>query len=284
MPRLVTVTAVQLGSTRSSTPNENRAHALDMLEKAASGKPDLVVMPEAVAMLCYPDDHPDFTYFDVAEPVPGPTSEAASRIAARYGVNVVIGLIEKRRKGGQNLALVIDRTGATVGRYEKVHEPEICRLDQHALVGDEIPVFDLDFGRIGIFICWDLNYPEMATILSLNGAQLIVFPHLISLGDGTAFPVQLRARAVDNGLPIVAAGMRDEHNHNGTQDGMGPTCILDSEGSIIAQSLEAGPDVVSATVDIDADLPNRRRVLRSRLDLRPALFGKAFADLSDRPR
>ncbi|MGA7304699.1 MAG: carbon-nitrogen hydrolase family protein, partial [Rhodothermales bacterium] len=150
MSRHVTVTAVQLWSTRSSTPDQNRAHALDMLEKAASGKPDLVVMPEAVAMLCYPDDRPDFTYFDVAEPIPGQTSDAACRIAREFNVNVVIGLIELRQNGGQNLCLVIDRSGTIVGRYEKVHEPEICRLEQMALVGNEIPVFDLDFGRIGI--------------------------------------------------------------------------------------------------------------------------------------
>jgi len=251
-----------------------------MLEKAASGRPDLVVLPEAVAMLCYPDDHPDFTYFDVAESIPGPTSERACQIAARFGVNVVIGLIERRENGGQNLALVIDRTGAVVGRYEKIHEPEICRSEQRALVGNKIPVFNLDFGRIGIMICWDLNYPEMAALLAWKGAQLLVFPHLISLGSSSSFPTQLRARALDSGVPLVAAGMRDAHNHNQCRDGLSPTCIVSDDGSVLGKSESAGPDVVTAEIDLESTSANRRRVLRARSDIRPDLFGKEFTDLS----
>ena len=272
MPTHVTVTAIQLWSTRTATPDDNRRHALDMLERAARAKPDLVVLPEAVAMLCYPDDHPDFTYLDVAEPIPGRTSDAACKIAKEHGVNVVIGLIERREAGGQNLALVIDRTGTVVGRYEKLHEPEICRREQKALIGNDVPVFDLDFRRIGIFICWDLNYPELPSILARKGADLLVFPHLISLAGCPHFATRLRVRAIDTGLPLVAAGMRDPHNHNGTQDGMGATVILDAEGSIVAQTLDAGPAVVSATIDLDADGPNRRLVRRAAADARPDIF------------
>ncbi|HUF10542.1 MAG TPA: carbon-nitrogen hydrolase family protein [Rhodothermales bacterium] len=273
MPTPVHIAAVQLWSIRTASPDDNRRHALDMLEKAARDKPDLVVLPEAVAMLCYPDDHPDFTYFDVAEAIPGPTSDAACRIARDFGVNVVIGLIERRESGGQNLALAIDREGSIVGRYEKIHEPEICRLEQNALVGNDVPVFDLDFGRIGIFICWDLNYPELPSLLARKGADLLVFPHLISLADCPHFTTRLRARAVDAALPLVASGMRDPHNHNGTQDGMGATVILDAEGSIIAQTLEAGPDIVSAAINLDADGPNRRLVKRAAKDVRTDIYG-----------
>lgn len=230
-----------------------------MLELAAGQEPDLVVLPEAVAMLCYPDDHPDFTYFDVAESIPGRTSDKAREIAARFGVNVVIGLIERREDGGQNLALVIDRTGTVVGRYEKVHEPEVCRVEQYALVGNEVPVFDLDIGRIGIFICWDLNYPEMTSILASKGAELLLFPHLISLSGDTHYAERIRARAVDAGVPIVAAGMRDEHNHNGTQEGMGATCILDGKGRVVSQSLKAGPDIVTCNLEVPLKAANRER-------------------------
>ena len=272
MSARLTVTAIQLWSTRTAKPDDNRRHALDMLERAARDKPDLVVLPEAVAMLCYPDDHPDFTYLDVAEPIPGSTSDAACKIAREFGVNVVIGLIERRESGGQNLALVIDRDGKVVGRYEKLHEPETCRREQKALVGNDVPVFDLDFGRIGIFICWDLKYPELQSILARKGADLLVFPHLISLAGCPHFATRLRARAIDTALPLIAAGMRDPHNHNGTQDGMGATVILDAEGSIVAQTLEAGPDIVSATVDLDADGPNRSLVRRAAKDARTDLY------------
>jgi len=255
-----------------------------MLEKAASGKPDLVVMPEAVAMLCYPDDRPDFTYLDVAEPIPGQTSDAACRIAREFNVNVVIGLIELRQNGGQNLCLVIDRSGTIVGRYEKVHEPEICRLEQMALVGNEIPVFDLDFGRIGIFICWDLNYPELPSILAAKGTDLLIFPHMISLSSDSNFGLRLRARAADNGLPLVAAGMRDEHNHNGTEPDLGPTCILDANGGVVSASLHPGPDVISAAIELDSDSPSRSRAKRFRKDVRPDVYSKEWKlAAGDRP-
>ena len=91
--REIEIAAVQLWSSTAHTPDDNRAHALVMLDRAARQRPDLVVMPEAVSMLCYPDGRPGFSYRDVAEPVPGPTTEHAARIATEHGVNVVLGLV-----------------------------------------------------------------------------------------------------------------------------------------------------------------------------------------------
>jgi len=250
--RTVRVAAVQLWSSPERTPDENRAHALAMLEAAARERPDLVVLPEAVAMLCYPDGRPDFTYRDVAEPVPGLTTEAATDIARRYGVNVALGLIADNGPDVpcQNTVVVLDRAGRIVGRYDKLHEPEVCRTQQAAGVGHTLPVFDLDFGRVGVFVCWDLLAPEIPALLALRGAELLLFPHLIGLPAARNFAVSLRARAVDNALPVVAAGMRDNGNHSGSQDGLYPTCILDAHGEVIAQTAVAGPDVVTADVPL----------------------------------
>ncbi len=288
------VAAVQLWSEPERAPEANRAHALKMLEEAARPRPDLVVMPEAVTMLCYPDGHPNFSYRDVAEPLPGPTSEAACRIAARYGVNVVLGLIEDRGpdRPCQNLALVIDRKGRIAGRYEKTHEPEVCRTDQAAGRGEELPVFELDFGTIGVFICWDLIAPEAPAILVAKGARLLCFPHLIGLPSQLNFAVTLRARAVDNAVPIVAAGMRDAHNHNGSQEGVYPTCIIDARGEIIAQSDRPGANVVSAELTL-APLrldyigrlePGIDWQAQRRAEVRPDLYAREYArHLNQRP-
>lgn len=248
MPRIC---AVQLWSSKTRTPDDNRGHAIEMLEVAARhSEADLIILPEAVSMLCYPDGRPDFTYYDVAEDVPGPASDAAARIARLHETNVVIGLVQKRNNGCQNLAAVMDRSGEIIGIYEKRHEPEVCVREQAALEGSEAPVFDLDFGRIGIFICWDLFYPEIADELASKGADLLVFPHLMSFSNPRSQASLLRQRARETGLPIVAAGMRDEHNHNGGQDGLWPTVVLDAEGEVVQQTEKAGADLLSCTLEL----------------------------------
>ena len=285
----ITVAAVQLWSDLARTPQENRAHALEMLERAAQKRSDLIVLPEAVSMLCYPDGRPDFTYRDVAEPVPGPTTEAAADIARRHRVNVMLGLIADRgpEVPCQNLVVVIDREGQAAGYYEKTHEPEVVRRDQGAGTGTSFPIFDLDFARTGTFVCWDLLAPEVASILALKGARLLCFPHLIGLPSPRNFAVSLRARAVDNAVPIVAAGMRDAHNHNGCQDGIFPTCILDADGNVVAQSTRAGADVVRAGLSLASvrvdylglDQPDVDWFAHRPRELRVDLYARAYADL-----
>lgn len=285
----ITVAAVQLWSDLSRSPQDNRAHALEMLDRAAQVRSDLIVLPEAVSMLCYPDGRPGFTYRDVAEPVPGPTTEAAATIARRHRVNVMLGLIADRGPGVpcQNLVVVIDREGEPAGYYEKTHEPEVVRRDQHAGTGTSFPTFDLDFGRTGAFVCWDLLAPEVASILALKGARLLCFPHLIGLPSQRNFAVSLRARAVDNAVPIVAAGMRDAHNHNGCQDGLFPTCILDADGNVLAQSTRAEADVVRAELslapvrvdNLGLDTPHVDWSAHRPRELRVDLYARAYADL-----
>jgi N-carbamoylputrescine amidase len=282
MQKEITVAAVQLWSSSAHTPDDNRAHALEMLGRAARSRPDLVVLPEAVSMLCYPDGRPGFSYRDVAEPVPGPTTRAAADVAAACGVNVVLGLIEDRgpERPCQNVVVVLDRAGRVAGRYEKTHEPAVCRREQAAGRGDALPVFDLDLGRIGVFVCWDLIAPEVAAILALQGAQLLCFPHLIGLPAAPNFAVSLRARAVDHGVPVVAAGMRDAHNHNGSQEGLFPTCVLDADGHVVAQSTRAAADVVSARLPLRSE-PQEDWAARRRAELRPDLYARAYASLSN---
>jgi predicted amidohydrolase len=288
----INVAAVQLWSDTDRTPARNREHALEMLERAASTRPDLVVLPEAISMLCYPDGRPGFTYRDVMEAVPGPTTDAAAAIARHYGVNILIGLVSDEGDGRrcQNVVVGIDRDGKIVGRYEKVHEPEISRRSQAARVGDGVPIITFDFGRVGVFVCWDLLSPELASILALKGARLLCFPHLIALPSTRNFSVSLRARAVDNALPVVAAGMRDAHNHNGSQGGLFPTCILDAGGEVIAQSTAAGPDIVHAQVSLARMTVERTDGSENGGDwtslrpteLRLALYAREYAALAQR--
>ena len=252
---MTNVCAIQLWSSKSHTPDDNRAHAIDMLRRAAASAPDdrphdLIVLPEAVAMLCYPDDRPSFTYDDVAEDVPGRTSNTACRIAKEAGSNVIIGLIQRRDDGCQNVTVVIDRNGEIVGMYEKMNEPEVCIREQAALEGSKPGLFDLDFGRVGIFVCWDLEDASLPKTLADGGADLLVFPHLMSFANERSQARRIREAARSTGLPLVAAGMRDEHNHNAGQSGLWPTAILDGDGTVIRQTVKAKADLVDGWVDL----------------------------------
>jgi len=278
----IAVAAVQLWSTPERTPDENRNHAIEMAAAAVATRPDLLVLPEAVSMLCYPDGRPDFSYRDVCEPVPGPTTERLSEIARRGNTNIVAGLIQDRgpNQSCQNQAIIIDRSGSIVGRYDKLHEPEICRAEQDAGVGTEVPVFRLDFGTIGIMICWDMVSVELPALLAYKGAELICFPHLIGLPSAANFAVQLRSRAIDAGVPIVAVGMRDNSSHTGCQDGVCPTCIVDADGGIVAQTEEPGAAIVAARIDLARDSNNVRLARRRLTDLRYDIYEKEYRRLS----
>jgi deaminated glutathione amidase len=292
MPEAIDVAVVQLWSDKTRTPADNRVHALEMLARAAANRPDLVVLPEAVAMLCYPDGRPDFSYRDVMEAVPGPTTDSAASLAREHGVNILIGLVADCGDGvrAQNVIVAIDRTGTIIGRYEKTHEPEVCRRNQAAVVGDSLPVISFDFGLVGIFVCWDLVSPETASILTLKGARLLCFPHLIALPAARNFAVSLRARAVDNAVPVVAAGMRDAHNHNGCQEGLYPTCIIGADGNVIAQSDIAGPDVLRrrlslAQVEVAHMAREEASICWTRhrpTELRPDLYAREYNELASR--
>jgi predicted amidohydrolase len=286
----IDVAAVQLWSDLDRSPLDNTRHALTMLERAASTSPDLVVMPEAVSMLCYPDGRDDFSYRDVSEPVPGPTSDEARTIAARWRTNVLLGMIEDRGPNVpcQNTVLAIDRGGRIVGRYDKTHEPLVCRERQAAGRGAAIEPVRFDFGMVGVFICWDLLSPEVPAILALKGARLLCFPHMISLPAARNFAVTLRARAVDNALPVVAAGMRDAHNHSGSQEGIYPTCILDANGELIAQTEVSGPDIVRARVPLGPVRVDHLGRAENNVnwsehrpqELRPDLYARHYASLA----
>jgi N-carbamoylputrescine amidase len=114
----------------------------------------------------------------------------------------------------------------------------------------------------------------------LKGADLLLVPHLIGLPTVASFAVALRARAIDSGLHVVAAGMRDAHNHNGTQDGLGPTCILGPDGEVIAQTRQPSEDVILATIDLDPVTPNQRKVRETRADRRMDVYAREYAALA----
>ena len=237
MVRLVTVSPpMPWHKDRVNTVKENLAAFEQAIREACEKvvKPDLIVLPECTTFL-----GTGLAYPEQAEPVPGgPTWNIVSKYAKKYRVYIVAGVVERDSRGDMhNSAFIADREGKLAGIYRKVHLT-VGESEKGLIPGTEFPVFELDFGRVGILICWDNWFPETARMLRMNGAELLVYP---IAGDGQpehrehVWPT----RAMDNGIPI-AISLR---NGGGSR-----SCILDRDGEIRAAT---GAAIHYAAADID---------------------------------
>jgi beta-ureidopropionase len=157
---------------------ENRAHVLGLLDLALRANPDLVCLPENFATVSVPDQ--DQGVAALAEPVPGPTVDAAAERARRGRCYVICPLLT--RQGGlvYNSAVVLDRAGQVLGIYDKrrpvTSASDYTVLERGVTPGAGAGVFDLDFGRIGIRICFDVGFPEDWQLLAEQGVRLALWP------------------------------------------------------------------------------------------------------------
>jgi predicted amidohydrolase len=283
-PRKARVAAIQMLADEHNTKEQNIRNALALIDKAARDKPDLIVLPEAVPTLGCNGLH----YREVAEPIPGPTTRQVSAKAKRHNSYIVFPLIEKKGKKIYNSAVIFGRKGQIVNIYHKIHEPEVVVRIEHVSLGNDFPVYKLDFGKIGIMTCWDNTFAETANILSLKGAEIILYPHLIGLPSQLNFNVTTRARAIDNCVYVVAVGIRGKlSGYTWYQEGIYPTCIVGRDGSILAQAEKNDNQVI--VYDLDLSTPRitkdlgvlgeadwKRQYLRERRD---KLYGRVYKSL-----
>jgi predicted amidohydrolase len=184
MPRKVRVATTSFFSPGARTATENRQAALAYVAAAGREGADLVCLPETLLQAGTPREARP-----IVEPIPGPTFDALAEAARASRTNVVAGLCELREGRHYNVAVAIDRDGRLVGRYEKIH-PTIgeCR-DQRIVPGRSTGVVDLDVGRIGLAVCYDIGWPAVWQALAAERAELVVWP---SAYDG-GFPLQAYA-------------------------------------------------------------------------------------------
>src|SRR5579863_6525228 len=160
-------------------PEQNLEKALSRTAEAAGRGAKVVCLPELfqTQYFCQREDH---ALFDLAEPIPGPSSEKLAAAAKKNGVVLIASLFEKRAPGVyHNTAAIFDSDGSLRGLYRKMHIPDdpLYYEKFYFTPGDlGFPVFDTRYGRVGVQICWDQWYPEGARAISLGGAQVIFYP------------------------------------------------------------------------------------------------------------
>ena len=179
-PEKVNVAVVQMTCTANKEANVDKAIA--KIAEAAKQGANIVCLQELFPGLyfCQTEDH---IQFELAEPIPGPTSDRIQAAAKEHGVVVVASLFEKRAAGVyHNTAAVFDADGAFLGIYRKMHIPDDPHYYEkfYFTPGDVgFRTFDTKYGRVGVCICWDQWFPEAARLTALTGAQILVYPTAI---------------------------------------------------------------------------------------------------------
>jgi len=226
-PRRVTLAAVNHRPRGTTSPQDSRERFVRLVEEAAAKGADIVCLPEGITTIGN-----GLAYAQAAETVPGPSTAFLGDLAKRLKVWIVAGIYERDGARIYNTAVLIGRDGSLAGRYRKMSLPDE-EIEGGITPGSETPVFDTDFGRVGLMICWDSSYPEVAHALAERGAEVILMP----IAGGVEALVQ--ARAIENQVLVVASGYDFR------------TGIFDRKGERIADA-KGDPEVVLATVDLAA--------------------------------
>ncbi len=198
-------------------PAANVAQAEGLVREAAAQDAQVICLPEMFNTLYFCITQ-DTEQFDLAEPIPGPCVEAMQALAKELGVVIIVPTFERRAPGlYHNTAAIIDTDGSLLGKYRKMHIPQDPGFEEkfYFTPGDlGFQVWDTQFGRLGVCICWDQWYPEAARLTALKGADILFYPTAIgwlpeekpALGDAqhNAWETVQRGHAVANGCHVVA--------------------------------------------------------------------------------
>ncbi|WPJ94567.1 carbon-nitrogen hydrolase [Coraliomargarita algicola] len=212
----------------------------------------------------------DTALFDLAEPIPGATTEALEAVAAELGVVIVASLFERRAAGVyHNTAAVIDADGRYLGKYRKMHIPQDPGFEEkfYFTPGDlGYKVWDTKFGRISVLICWDQWYPEAARMAALAGAEIIFYPTAIGwlpeekaelgVAQHTAWEMVQRGHAVANGCYVAAV---NRTGIEGDTEFWGQSFVADFYGQIVERAPVENEYILMADCDLKA-LEDMRRI------------------------
>ena len=214
--------AVNLRPRSTGSAAASVAKFVELVQAKVAAGADVILLPEGITVV-----GTGKKYAEVAESIPGPTTTKLGELARAKKAYVVAGIIEREGIALYNTAVLIDRAGEVMGRYRKVYLPRE-EIEGGLTPGSDYPTFATDFGRVGVMICWDLQYADPARALARRGAELLLVP--IWGGNETLG----KARAIENRVFIATSG----YDY--------PTYVMDPDGEILALAREDGSTAVSS--------------------------------------
>ncbi len=250
------------------SPEDNFAKAVGHIREAAAGGAEIICLQELFRSRYFCQEE-DIAFFDLAEPIPGPSSLALGELARELEIVIVASLFERRAEGiYHNTAVVLDRTGDLVGRYRKMHIPD----DPHYYEKFYFTPGDLGFvshrtdrANLGVLICWDQWFPEAARLTALTGAQILLYPTAIGWLDEqsdetnaaqlSAWEIAQRGHAVANGVFVVAVNRvgREEH-----LTFWGQSFVSDPFGRVLARASADREEILIVPCDLELVEKTRR--------------------------
>ena len=269
-------------------PKDNLAHAISLLRDAKKQGVEVACLPELFMSyyFCQSENH---DYFNLAEPIPGPTTEALSKVAAELDMVIVASLFERRAAGMyHNTTVVIDADGKDLGMYRKMHIPDDPRYYEkfYFTPGDlGFKNFDTKYGRIGVLICWDQWFPEAARLTAMQGADVIFYPTAIGWHPAekdqygeeqwNKWQTVMRGHAVANNVFIAAPNRigTEPEDDGGTLEFFGHSFICDMSGRYIEHADDTSEQILTATID-PAKVEKQRQYWPFFRDRRIDAYGK----------
>lgn len=207
--------------------------------------------------------------FDLAEPIPGPSTNFYGELARQYGVVIVTSLFERRAAGlYHNTAVVIEKDGTIAGKYRKMHIPDDPAYYEkfYFTPGDlGFHPIETSLGKLGVLVCWDQWYPEAARLMALQGAELLIYPTAIGYESSDTEEEQQRQReawttvqrghAVANGLPVVSVNrVGYEPDPSGQTKGIqfwGSSMVVGPQGEMLYRASEVEEECTIVSVDLN---------------------------------
>ena len=248
--------------------HDNMKRLAEGIAQLAEQGAQLIVLQELHNSLYFCQEE-NVDNFDLAEPIPGPSTQFYSALAKEHGVVIVTSLFEKRAAGlYHNTAVVIEKDGSIAGKYRKMHIPDDpAYYEKFYFTPGDIGFHPIDtsVGRLGVQVCWDQWYPEGARLMAMQGAELLIYPTAIGYAANDdeaeqqrqreAWTTVMRGHAVANGLPVIAVnrvGYEEDPSHQ--TEGIqfwGSSFVAGPQGEILYRADEKEEVKTIITIDMD---------------------------------
>jgi N-carbamoylputrescine amidase len=239
----------------------NLSKAVERIREAAAKGAQIICLQELFTSLYFCDTE-DYDHFKLAEPIPGPSTEALQQVAAETKTVIIGSLFEKRTQGVyHNTSVVVDADGTYLGKYRKMHIPDDPAYYEkfYFTPGDlGYKVFKTKYASVGVLICWDQWYPEAARITALKGAEILFYPTAIGWASSqdqatneeqyNAWQTIQRSHAVANGVHVVSVN-RVGLEQGGAMKFWGGSFVANPFGRVLCQASADREEVIVQEID-----------------------------------